>query len=149
MNADSPENQYNICHKTVMDTSDPDIIFDENNISNHYYSFHEKAQKELLEVMDGTSHESVDVITKRKADKLQASVDRWQAAEVSINKVLESQERANAAAFVASVHKLDTACEEGRAMDKDQLQLSKRITAGLLNLTSARARAPIVVEPPS
>ena len=30
---------YRICSKTVMDTSDPDIFFDENNISNYYWDF--------------------------------------------------------------------------------------------------------------
>ena len=30
---------YQICQKTVMDTSDPRIIFDEEGISNHYYEF--------------------------------------------------------------------------------------------------------------
>ena len=27
-----------ICTKTVMDDSDPDIVFDENGVSNHYHS---------------------------------------------------------------------------------------------------------------
>ncbi len=31
---------YQICTKTVMDTSDPTITFDENGISNHYHYFH-------------------------------------------------------------------------------------------------------------
>lgn len=31
---------YKICTKTVMDTSDPDIFFDANGISNHYWEFH-------------------------------------------------------------------------------------------------------------
>ena len=35
---------YNICSKTVMDTSDPDIIFDENNISNYYWDFQNKVK---------------------------------------------------------------------------------------------------------
>lgn len=30
---------YQICGKTVMDTSDPDITFDANGISNHYWDF--------------------------------------------------------------------------------------------------------------
>ena len=31
--------QYQICSKTVMDTSDPSISFDSNGISNHYHEF--------------------------------------------------------------------------------------------------------------
>lgn len=31
---------YQICTKTVMDTSDPGIIFDRDGISNHYWDFH-------------------------------------------------------------------------------------------------------------
>ncbi len=32
--------KYQICTKTVMDSSDPDITFDGNGISNHYWVFH-------------------------------------------------------------------------------------------------------------
>ena len=35
---------YKICSKTVMDTSDADIIFDENIISNYYWDFHNKVK---------------------------------------------------------------------------------------------------------
>jgi len=35
---------YQICSKTVMDTSDPTIIFDTNGISNHYWDFHKKVK---------------------------------------------------------------------------------------------------------
>jgi len=31
---------YRICTKTVMDTSDPSILFDSDGISNHYWDFH-------------------------------------------------------------------------------------------------------------
>ena len=31
--------KYKICSKTVMDTSDPNITFDENGVSNHYWDF--------------------------------------------------------------------------------------------------------------
>lgn len=30
---------YQICTKTIMDTSDPDIVFDENGVCNHYYNY--------------------------------------------------------------------------------------------------------------
>ncbi|MCZ2207956.1 hypothetical protein, partial [Cylindrospermopsis raciborskii] len=32
-------NTYQICTKTVMDTSDPGITFDQDGISNHYWNF--------------------------------------------------------------------------------------------------------------
>jgi N-acetyl sugar amidotransferase len=32
---------YQICTKTIMDTSDPTIIFDENGISDYYHNFHQ------------------------------------------------------------------------------------------------------------
>jgi N-acetyl sugar amidotransferase len=34
------ERPYQICTKTVMDTSDPTITFDQDGISNHYWDFH-------------------------------------------------------------------------------------------------------------
>jgi N-acetyl sugar amidotransferase len=33
-------NNYEICSKTIMDTSDPSIIFDQNGISDYYHNFH-------------------------------------------------------------------------------------------------------------
>ena len=38
---------YQICTKTVMDTSDPNIIFDQNGVSNHYYDFHRHLKKKM------------------------------------------------------------------------------------------------------
>lgn len=53
---------YQICTKTIMDTSDPNIIFDENGISDYYHNFHniispnwytdEKGYNELMEVAE-------------------------------------------------------------------------------------------------
>lgn len=40
--------QYRICSKTIMDTTDEEITFDVNGISNHYYEYLEKANKLLL-----------------------------------------------------------------------------------------------------
>jgi len=37
--------KYHICAKTVMDTSDPSISFDENGISNYYWDFHNTIKK--------------------------------------------------------------------------------------------------------
>ena len=39
---------YQICTKTVMDTSDPDIVFDNYGISNHWYTYQKKAKEHLL-----------------------------------------------------------------------------------------------------
>ena len=36
--------QYQICTKTVMDTSDPGITFDESGISNHYWDYHKNVK---------------------------------------------------------------------------------------------------------
>lgn len=33
------ENNYQICTRTIMDTSDPNIIFDKNGVSDYYYNF--------------------------------------------------------------------------------------------------------------
>lgn len=30
---------YQICQKTIMDTSDPNIVFDENGISDYYHNY--------------------------------------------------------------------------------------------------------------
>ena len=32
--------EYQICTKTIMDTTDPNIVFDENGISDYYHNFH-------------------------------------------------------------------------------------------------------------
>lgn len=37
-----------MCTKTVMDTTDPDITFDENGVSNHYYEYQSLAKRVLL-----------------------------------------------------------------------------------------------------
>ena len=39
---------YQICTKTVMDTTDPDIVFDKDGISNHWYTYQKKAKEHLL-----------------------------------------------------------------------------------------------------
>ena len=54
--------RYKICTKTIMDTSDPNIIFDENGISDYYHNFQniilpnwhtdEKGYDELMQVAD-------------------------------------------------------------------------------------------------
>lgn len=39
---------YQMCTKTVMDTTDPDITFDQDGICNHYYEYLKRAQFELV-----------------------------------------------------------------------------------------------------
>ncbi|KFD40147.1 LPS biosynthesis protein WbpG [Schleiferia thermophila str. Yellowstone] len=53
---------YQICQKTIMDTTDPNITFDENGISDYYYNFvnyilpnwrtDEKGQEEMFKLAD-------------------------------------------------------------------------------------------------
>ena len=43
------EQSYQICTKTVMDTSDPDIAFDKNGICHHYHEFYRRQQMEILD----------------------------------------------------------------------------------------------------
>src|SRR5688572_4934272 len=42
---------YQMCTKTVMDTTDPDIVFDENGVCNHYHYF----QKEIKHLLENTA----------------------------------------------------------------------------------------------
>jgi N-acetyl sugar amidotransferase len=39
------QSEYRICAKTVMDTSDPSIVFDEDGVSNHYWDFQNVVSK--------------------------------------------------------------------------------------------------------
>jgi N-acetyl sugar amidotransferase len=53
---------YQICNKTIMDTSDPDIVFDESGVSDYYHNFQnnilpnwytdEKGYKQLMEIAE-------------------------------------------------------------------------------------------------
>jgi len=53
---------YQICTKTIMDTSDPNIIFDENGVSDYYHNFKnvilpdwhpdQKGEKELMKIAE-------------------------------------------------------------------------------------------------
>ncbi|MCK0115078.1 N-acetyl sugar amidotransferase [Gelidibacter sp. F63206] len=40
---------YQMCTKTVMDTTDPKITFDKQGVSNHYYEYQQTAENDLLE----------------------------------------------------------------------------------------------------
>ena len=55
-----------MCSKTVMDTTDPDIIFDKNGISNHYYSA--KSELDHFRNIDRKKHLD-DMMKKVKSSK--------------------------------------------------------------------------------
>ena len=55
--------EFKICAKTVMDTSDPDIVFDDTGISNHYYDYSSKVSVRIEDEKNG-------------ADKLKGIIDR-------------------------------------------------------------------------
>ncbi len=46
------EKEYQICTKCIMDTTDPDIQFDETGACNHCHSYEERAGRELYYKMD-------------------------------------------------------------------------------------------------
>lgn len=60
---------YQICTKTIMDTSDPEIVFDKDGISDYYHNFHnnilpnwhtdERGEKELLAIAEKIKKEGV------------------------------------------------------------------------------------------
>jgi N-acetyl sugar amidotransferase len=60
---------YQICTKTIMDTSDPNIVFDENGISDYYHNFHntmlpnwhtdERGEQELMRIADKIKKDGV------------------------------------------------------------------------------------------
>lgn len=62
--------QYQICTKTIMDTSDPNIVFDNEGVSDYYHNFHnnilpnwhtdEKGQDEMMRIADKIRQEGKD-----------------------------------------------------------------------------------------
>ncbi len=60
---------YQICTKTIMDTSDPNIVFDESGISDYYHNFHntmlpswhtdERGEKELMRIAEKIRKEGI------------------------------------------------------------------------------------------
>ena len=60
---------YQICTKTVMDTTDPGIAFDENGISDYYHNFHKnilpnwhtgtQGEQELMRIAEKIKKEGV------------------------------------------------------------------------------------------
>jgi len=58
---------YQICTKTVMDTSDPDIIFDEDGVSNHV-ALYNKAKQSYLVPDNEKSQKLKDLVAQIKKD---------------------------------------------------------------------------------
>lgn len=59
---------YQICTKTIMDTSDPDIVFDKDGVSNHYYRYLEMKQKAGFENAEERDSACNNLITTIKQD---------------------------------------------------------------------------------
>lgn len=61
-----PKQPYQICTKTVMDTSDPWIVFDEEGVCNHVreYEYYEKYQKPNIEEARVLTEKMVDTLKK-------------------------------------------------------------------------------------
>lgn len=53
-------NEYKICTRCIMDTTDPEIQFDENGVCNHCRKYDERASKELY--LDETGQQKLDRI---------------------------------------------------------------------------------------
>ena len=63
------QRDYQICTKTIMDTSDPGIAFDENGISDYYHNFHknilpnwhtdERGEQELMKIAEKIKKEGI------------------------------------------------------------------------------------------
>jgi N-acetyl sugar amidotransferase len=63
------ENNYKICAKTVMDTSDPAIKFDQDGISNHYWDFQNIVQPNWHPDAEGKARLEKIVDTLKKSGK--------------------------------------------------------------------------------
>ena len=63
--------KYQICTKTVMDSSDPDIRFDSDGVCHHWHEFQERAGKELYHGDEGLcrAREMTEAIKKETESK--------------------------------------------------------------------------------
>lgn len=59
--------EYKICSRCIMDTSDPEIMFNENDVCNHCITYDERAQQELHYNEEG-QHELNKLVDKIKRD---------------------------------------------------------------------------------
>lgn len=63
------KDSYQICMRCVMDTTDPDIVFDENGVCNHCHTYDEIIKKNVFSGDDGKKRLSIIVDEIRKAGK--------------------------------------------------------------------------------
>lgn len=61
------ERNYQMCKRCVMDTTDPDIVFDENGICNHCKDYFEKEKKFVFKSEDGKK-KLEEIVNKIKED---------------------------------------------------------------------------------
>jgi len=89
-----PPHRYQICTKTVMDTSDPEISFDSEGVSNHYHNFMLRQEKEVFDGAEGRRRASdiADSIKRETSGKpydcligLSGGVDSSYVAHVVVN----------------------------------------------------------------
>jgi N-acetyl sugar amidotransferase len=59
------ERAYQMCSRTVMDTTDPEISFDEEGISNHWYEYRRACETQLL-TPDRAERERTRIVTRMK-----------------------------------------------------------------------------------
>ena len=59
------EREYKICQKTVMDTTDMLISFDEKGNSNHYLDFHHKIKKNWENSINNSSYSKLEKVVER------------------------------------------------------------------------------------
>lgn len=62
---------YQMCSRTVMDTTDPEITFDAEGVSNHWYEYQEAARRQLLPTEDATAklNQLVDLMKRAGGGK--------------------------------------------------------------------------------
>jgi len=66
----TPENVFQRCTKTVMDTiADPNITFDENGVCNYWYDYQNAAKKKLIHGVAGKRKWDAKVAEIKKAGK--------------------------------------------------------------------------------
>lgn len=66
MSLKNTSREYQICMKTIMDTTDPNIVFDDLGISNHYYSYLVEEKQHVIKGEAGILklEQTTDVIRK-------------------------------------------------------------------------------------
>jgi N-acetyl sugar amidotransferase len=63
---DFPRNNYQICSQCIMDTSDPEIVFDENGICNHCHTYDQRIANEVHKGEEGQRRLEKTIATIKK-----------------------------------------------------------------------------------